>query len=268
MRRLLTIDCEGELLGASLDEGKGATGLLIVTGGTQTRIGSHRMFERLAASLAAAGHPCLRFDRRGVGDSEGTDQGWRGSGPDIAAAAAFFRKENRKLERIIGFGLCDGASALALFGAEAGLQGVIMANPWLVETEEDAAPAAAVRHHYRRRLTSLEGWNKIISGAVSYRKVLTGIRRIMAGQPADLAHEIATSIERHATPVALILSSDDATAIAAAEIWSSKRFERIRAASAAPYRIESDSHTFAREGDTEALLQACRTALAATSRRG
>jgi exosortase A-associated hydrolase 1 len=268
MRRLLTIRCEGALLGASLDEAKGTTGILIVTGGTQTRIGSHRMFERLAATLAAAGHPCLRFDRRGVGDSEGEDRGWRGSGPDIAAAAADFRKNNRNLERIIGLGLCDGASALALFAGEAGLQGLIMANPWLVESETDARPAAAMRHHYRKRLTSGEGWKKLLTDTMSYRKLLKSVGRIALGHPTELANEIASGLEQASIPVALILSADDATAIAAGEIWSSKRFARIRSASAAPYRIESDSHTFARPGDSESLLQACLTALAALSRRG
>ncbi|MGZ8998931.1 MAG: hydrolase 1, exosortase A system-associated, partial [Allosphingosinicella sp.] len=85
MRRLLTLQCEGAALGASLDEAKGRTGLLLVTGGTQTRIGSHRVFERLAIALAAAGYPCFRYDRRGVGDSEGIDPGWRGSAPDLEA---------------------------------------------------------------------------------------------------------------------------------------------------------------------------------------
>src|SRR3712207_3331734 len=121
MRRLLSFDCEGSALGASLDPAEGQTGLLLVTGGTQTRIGSHRMYERLAAALAGAGWPCFRYDRRGVGDSEGEDPDFKKSGPDLAAAAAAFRSEQPQLERLLGFGLCDGASTLALHGGSAGL---------------------------------------------------------------------------------------------------------------------------------------------------
>src|SRR3954469_21590751 len=135
LRRLLSIDCGGAALGGTLDEAAGATGLLMVTGGTQTRIGSHRMYERLAKRLAEAGFPCLRYDRRGVGDSEGEDPDWRGSGPDIAAAAAAFRRETPGVQRLIGFGLCDGASALAFHGAAAGIGALILLNPWLVETQ-------------------------------------------------------------------------------------------------------------------------------------
>src|SRR5436305_14414062 len=144
MRRLLSIECSGATLGATLDEAEGAAGLLMVTGGTQTRIGSHRMYERLAKRLAEAGFPCLRYDRRGVGDSEGEEADWRDSGPDIAAAAAAFRRECPQIERLIGFGLCDGASALAIHGAEAGLRGLILLNPWLVEAQAGTLAPAAV----------------------------------------------------------------------------------------------------------------------------
>ena len=100
MRRLLTFACEGATLGATPRRRPTATtGLLLVTGGTQTRIGSHRMYERLAEALAEQGYPCFRYDRRGVGDSEGEDPGFRGSGPDLAAAAAAFRREQPAAQR-------------------------------------------------------------------------------------------------------------------------------------------------------------------------
>ncbi len=87
------------------------------------------MYERLAKALAEKGYSCFRYDRRGVGDSAGEDPGFRGSGPDLSAAAAAFRKEVPGLTRMVGFGLCDGASALALFGDEAALDGIILPIP-------------------------------------------------------------------------------------------------------------------------------------------
>ena len=268
MRRLLTFTCKGVELGASLDMAQGTTGFLFVTGGTQTRIGSHRMFERLATSLAKTGYPCFRYDRCGVGDSAGEDPGWRASGPDLEAAAATFRQEQSQLERIIGFGLCDGASTLALYGSAAGLHGAILANPWFVESDAGTPPPAAIRRHYRNRLLSLDGWKRMLDGTISYRKLLRGLGKILTARSSSLAEEIAEALERDSLPVALILSAEDGTAIAASSVWNSNRFAGIRNASASPYRIESDSHTFARPGDSDALLQACRTALTALSRRG
>ncbi len=93
MRRSLSFPCEGETLFATIDESAGPVGLLIVTGGQQTRIGPHRMMAKLARDLAEAGHPVFRFDRRGVGDSSGNDPGYIGSAQDIAAAVDAFKAE-------------------------------------------------------------------------------------------------------------------------------------------------------------------------------
>lgn len=259
MRRLTTFSCEGETLAASLDDAGGATGVLLVIGGSQTRIGSHRMYERLARALAGKGFPCFRYDRRGVGDSGGGDTGFRGSGPDLATAAAAFREESPALTRMIGFGLCDGASALALFGGAAGLDGLILVNPWLVETkEEDSPPAAAIRHHYWNRLTSHEGWKKILTGSVNWRKLLSGVRKASARGRAPLAADIAEALRASAVPVHLILADGDATAIAAEAELKASVFDGLIAGRET---LETDSHTFARPGDEAALLAAVERAL-------
>jgi exosortase A-associated hydrolase 1 len=254
MRHLTSFSCEGKLLGATLDRAEGGIGLIIVTGGTQTRIGSHRMFERLAGQVAAAGYPCFRFDRRAVGDSEGEEPGYRGSMADLSAAVSAFRAECPHLQRVVGFGLCDGATALALFGAEAGVDSVLLANPWFVETEAGAPPAAAIKRHYRDQLMSLAGWKRLLGGSVSYKKLFKGMMKVVAPPPADLAGEVAASLRSHGLPVELVLARKDATAIAAEELWQSPLFGEVRSKSPSPAYVESDSHTFARPGDAEALL--------------
>ena len=262
MRRLLSFDCLGLALGGSLDAAEGVTGLLIVTGGTQTRIGSHRMFERLAFALAGDGWPCFRFDRRGVGDSEGEDADFRGSGPDLAAAAAAFRREQPQLTRLLGFGLCDGASALALHGKVAGLDGYVLVNPWFVEAEAGERPAAAIKSHYKAQLLSLDGWKRLLSGSISYKKLLKGLGKIVASRPSTLAGEIAASMAKAKLPAQLILATRDSTAIAAQAEWTSPAFKAVRQANRAPVTIDSDSHTFSRPGDEAALLEAVKVALA------
>lgn len=255
MRRLIAFPCAGAELAGSIDVADGgATGLVMVTGGSQTRIGSHRMYERLGKALADNGYSCLRFDRRGVGDSAGEDPGFRGSGADIAAAADALRRECPALSQIVGFGLCDGASAIALFGKAAGLDALILVNPWLVEAEAGEPPAAAVRAHYRKRLTSLEGWKKLLSGAVDYRKLLRGLSSISAqGETAPLAREVAASLAAARLRAWLILAGGDATAIAAEQELKAPAFKGLIEGRET---IASDSHTFARPGDERALLVA------------
>lgn len=261
MRRLTRFSCAGEELAATLDFADSDIGLLLVTGGSQTRIGSHRIYERLAKYLSGQGISCFRFDRRGVGDSSGADPGYRSSGPDIRAAAVAFREAAPKVRRMFGFGLCDGASALALFGDEAGIDSIVMVNPWLVEAETGSPPPAAIKDHYRRRLTSREGWKKLISGRVDYRKLLKGVAKIFSpSRETELSAAIAAALERSRLKTRVILAEADATAVAAAAELGKSRFKgRIIAVE----RLDSDSHTFARPGDEEALGRATLEAIRA-----
>jgi len=258
MRRLIAIDCRGAALGATLDSADGGTGLVLVTGGSQTRIGSHRMYERLANALAADRISCLRYDRRGVGDSEGEDPGYRGSAPDLAAASAALRAVCPAVTRLYGFGLCDGATAIALFGRQADLDGLILVNPWLVETESDAPPPAAIRRHYRERLTSLQGWKDILSGAVDYRKLLRGILKLFRRQDRSLANEVIDALVRGRLPARLILATGDATAIAAEAELDKSHFKQLLTDA---LKLDTDSHTFARPGDEESLRTAVLAAI-------
>src|SRR5699024_10430262 len=147
-RRHISFACEGSTLAGTLDEGSSTAGLLIVSGGREVRSGAWNGQARLAARLAEAGHPTFRFDRRGVGDSEGPNGGFRTSGPDMAAALTAFRAECPHLTRVVAFGNCDAASALMIAGG-AGCDALILSNPWTIEGTGEGngnpAPPAALR---------------------------------------------------------------------------------------------------------------------------
>ncbi|WP_010216788.1 hydrolase 1, exosortase A system-associated [Sphingomonas sp. PAMC 26621] len=179
MRRLMTFPCAGETLVATLDEAEGKTGLLIVSGGNEIRIGAHRGMALLAQRLAARGHPVFRFDRRGIGDSTGENGGFLSSAPDIAAAATAFRAETG-IERLAAFGNCDAATALALFGNAAGIDRLILANPWVIEQFDDLPPAAAIRARYAEKLRDPREWLRLARGGVSLRKLFRGLSNCRA----------------------------------------------------------------------------------------
>jgi len=261
VRDLLTFPCEGAALAGSLDAAEGTVGLLMLTGGSQTRVGSHRMYERLANTLSKHGFSCFRYDRRGTGDSAGEDRGFKDSCADIAAAAAAFRKQVPALEQVIGFGLCDGATAAALHGRAAGLDGLILVNPWLVEAAAGEPAPAAVRSHYAKRLTTLSGWKKLLSGAVDWRKLIKGVGSISKRPTASpLALETASALGTGGLRAWLILAEADATGIAAAHELEARAFNGLIEGRET---VKTDSHTFAREGDEAALLEATLRALKA-----
>ncbi len=101
----------------------------------------------------------------------------------------------------------------------------------------------------------------MLSGSISYRKLFKGIARIVASRPSSLSGEIAAALGKSGVRAQLILASGDATAIAAQAEWSSPAFKSLRQANPGPLRIDSDSHTFSRPGDEEALLKAVKEAL-------
>lgn len=261
MRRLTSFQCNGATLGATYDHGERATGLLMVTGGTELRVGAASGMARLSAAVAAAGFPVLRFDRRGVGDSEGTDPGFRGSAPDIAAAVASFRSLRPDLQRVVGFGLCDGATALALHHPPA-IDALALANPWVVEPEADLPPPAAIARRYREQLLSVAGWRRALSGGIDYRKALRGLRGLAARRDPGLADSVALALARGRAPVSIILAMRDATAIAFEREWLRAAFRAVRERpSTVLAEIDSGSHSFAHSGDADELAAFCLGAL-------
>jgi len=265
MRALFHFACEGEILAASIDKAEGSTGIICVTGGTQTRFGAHRGNALLAARFAAAGYPVMRFDRRGVGDSSGQDPGFADSGADLAAAIAAFRVRCPSIELLVGYGLCDGATTLCLHHAEVGIDALLLTNPWVVEAAANEPPPAAIGKHYRKQLLSLASWKRLLSGGIDYRKALRGVFKLVKPQRnADsLAATIGDALAHSDAPAHLVIAEDDATGVDFDHEWrkgamrslsGSQRFTRAT--------IATDAHSFAREGDFEQLAQTCLEAIA------
>ena len=245
LRRLISFPCAGETLIGTLDEAPGRTGLLIVSGGNEIRIGAHRGMAGLAAAIAAEGIPVFRFDRRGIGDSSGANAGYESSAPDIAAAAATFVAETG-VTRLVGFGNCDAATALALFHTVAGIDSLILANPW-TGGAADALPApAAIRARYAEKLRNPREWLRLVRGGVDLGSLTKGLRRIAASpskEASELAARMASGLAGCATTI--LLAERDNTAVAFRDAWR-------RLPSSPPVTIESldsASHSFASTAD-------------------
>lgn len=146
-------------------------GVLIVVGGPQYRVGSHRQFVGLARAFASAGIACMRFDCRGMGDGAGDARDFDDHEDDIRAALHEFRRVVPTLRKVVLLGLCDGATAAALYaGANQGIDGLVLINPW-VRTEESNS-RTVLRHYYTRRLLDAALWRKLVSGQLGIRNSL------------------------------------------------------------------------------------------------
>ena len=163
----VVFDCEGcRLIGiVTLPETTAEAGVIIVVGGPQYRAGSHRQFTLLARQLATHSIASIRFDYRGMGDSEGDMRNFEAVDADIRAALETLKQHAPKLRRIALWGLCDAASAALYYAhTDTRITDLVLLNPW-VHTPAGAA-RVQLKHYYLSRLMQRSFWGKLLSGKV------------------------------------------------------------------------------------------------------
>ena len=270
-RRFHHIACAEDTLAATFDSAPGTTALLIVSGGNEIRSGAHGGMAQLASRIAAQGFPVLRYDRRGIGESTGENQGFLNSAAEISAAAEFLRREE-KAQNIVAFGNCDAATALALFGPAAGIDGYILANPWVIETEsapdtqEPTISSAAIRARYWDRLRNPRSVIDLLTGKIDIKKLLKGLRQAARSEDnGALSMQLRDALSTLENSANILLAKRDTTARAFLAAWNSADFSTVRGkASITVETLDSASHSFAdREAKqwlTDRILQALRSA--------
>jgi exosortase A-associated hydrolase 1 len=158
------IESQGERLIGILHRPVGARGagrgVVLVVGGPQYRVGSHRQFVLLARALAARGIPVLRFDLAGMGDSGGQFAGFEHSAGDIRAAIDTLQQLDRSVRDVCLWGLCDGASAALMYvPKDPRVTHLVLVNPW-VRTSSGQAQAY-LDAYYGRKLRSRGFWRRM-----------------------------------------------------------------------------------------------------------
>lgn len=216
----VTFDCQGSRLFGSLHRASasapGGIGVILLNQGPVDRAGSHRLYIKLANRLASLGFIVLRFDARGVGESEGAWEGeenrisvpevysriqqgaWK---PDALAAIDYMRRDVG-VDRIVLGGLCGGAATALLTGAEHpsvdGLFAIGTPITFAHETRLTAVPNAILQQEvsgYFRKLLRPSSWTRFLSFKTDYRTLARVLsiqlqRRLAAlRQPATAAFD-------------------------------------------------------------------------------
>ena len=199
MESVFFFECENDsLLGVIAESGEPrGTGVVIVVGGPQYRVGSHRQFTLLARRLAQAGVATLRFDYRGMGDSTGEPRRYEDIGADIRCAIDAFVVKVPGLQRVVLWGLCDGASAACFYApTDPRVKGLVLANPW-IRTEQTEAQAY-LKQYYVRRFLDRDFWRKLSRGAFrigpALRSLVGNVKAASIGRAQQDSGTAATSL--------------------------------------------------------------------------
>lgn len=263
--------------------------LLMVVGGPQNRVGSHRSYTLMARQLCRSGLPVMRFDYAGIGDSQGAFEGFATAGPSLEAALDYLYQRFPALEKVVLWSLCDGSAACAMYAHRDAkrVAALILCNPY-VHSEQGRAKAI-LKHYYLRRLRSVGFWKKLFSFRLNPLDTLDSLYKLVKlslgrkpppapaapgpaapeppgapaqafreGDPPGLPDKVMDGLEAYRGPVHIFLSTDDNTANEFLELHREREAAQARhgKAGGAPLRalrfVEGADHTF-----TEAEWKRC-----------
>jgi len=186
MERHLQFEVQGDRLLGTLSTADGAgnapVGLVLLHGWAGYRAGAHQMFVKLAREASLRGIPCLRFDFRGRGDSEGDMNAASLSTmiQDAREAARVLCAETG-VQRVALVGDCSGSEvAIGVCRDIPGCDRLILWSAPIVAGDRQAAQQAKQRSIIRQYLGKLfrrETWAKLVGGKLQ----LGMIRRALVG---------------------------------------------------------------------------------------
>lgn len=200
------------------------TAVLIVVGGPQYRIGSHRQFLLLSRTLAKAGYPTMRFDFRGMGDSTGELRNFEAVNQDIRAAIDALMTNCPQVERIVLWSLCDAASASLIYWdatRDDRVVGMVLLNPWV--RSEASLAKTHIKHYYGQRLLQVDFWHRLLTGRFEVGRALAGLigsvkkarqphNGLLEDETISFQKKMVRGLRSFQGQVLIVLSGNDLTA--------------------------------------------------------
>ena len=227
-------------------------GVLIVVGGPQTRVGSHRQYVQLSRYLAEQGFASMRFDYAGMGDSQGQESDFESGVNNLSDAIEAFM-HHAGVQRVMLWGLCDAAS-LILMHAESGWHpavcGSMLLNPWVRSDQTQAQ--TALRHYYLKRLVSKAFWKKALAFKLNLAKSRQDLQQNIQQantapqQQSDFIKRMLVGLTAANIPIGLVISGNDLTAsefvalCASNKQWKKQTKQKITT----QFSLKESDHTF------------------------
>jgi exosortase A-associated hydrolase 1 len=255
---VVEFSCKGEnLIGiATTGDLSGSVGVVVVVGGPQYRVGSHRQFVMLSRHLAARGIPAFRFDYRGMGDASGPMMSFEDVAQDLRCAIDAFMAACTSVKHVVLWGLCDGASASLMYcRSDSRVRGLVLLNPWVRDAQVQAV--AQLKHYYWSRLFSGSFWLNLVSGRIRLFRTVSDLRAALAKALSGAKGDRVTQKQafqsrmidgwRDFSGESLVILSDNDLTAREFEEYASRRDEwrrRLNSAGVSRASVAGADHTF------------------------
>lgn len=250
----------------SVPEAEANAAVIIVVGGPQFRVGSHRQFALLARSLAAQGILALRFDYTGMGYSQGIAKQFYEIDDDIKAAVDFISSSECNVDEIYVWGLCDAAAAISFTAhTDDRIKGVVLLNPWV--RNEASHSKAILNNYYRERFFSIDVWKQLLMSPSKIFKAIFSLINIVfkvassrtikskvdvhqvipiADREENIAEAMFKGMSNFNGPICLILSGKDLVADEFKQVLSDNNWllNEANKSKTIIHHIEDADHTF------------------------
>ena len=195
---------------------------------------------------------CSAIDRRGVGDSEGVTAALKTAPTTSLPLLPAFRAEAPQIERLVAFGNCDAATALAF--QHEGVDALALANPWVIEAAASRSRRADPAKRRRRPRAILGKAEKpaqsdrLADGQDRFEKAgrrsCQGSTKRSAKRVGGAARHLRLPLRQF--PPTILVAERDTTALAFLGAYKDAIFDPVRARpNITLSRCDSASHSFA-----------------------
>lgn len=171
--------------------------IVMLPQGMNRRTGWNRLYVKLARALADRGWVTLRFDARGLGDSEGELDMPTGADLFFAVEEGMHVDDASEaisyVQRVLGprpvilAGVCGGAETASLLAADdERVSGAALLETQLLYTPR--TPAVQPMWRYNDKIRSLDAWRRVLSFKADFRHHLRSVSAAIVGRVAAWRH--------------------------------------------------------------------------------
>ena len=162
--------------------------VILLNAGLIHRVGPHRLYVKIARTLASLGFVVLRFDFSGIGDSRAREDHlpFEQSGVNEVQEAMTYLTKVAGIEQFLLIGHCSGAHFSFMTAcADSRVAAVVLMNPqgggdeWIAYDRNRKLARYYTNYYGKAALSDPRRWLKLLMGKADYRSIARNVFQVM-----------------------------------------------------------------------------------------